>query len=281
MSICYLNGTWLELAEARVSVLDRGFIFGDGVYEVIPAPAGRPFGLAEHLERLARSLHATSIAAPMSAAAWAELILELIRRNGGGDVAIYLQVTRGVAERDHAFPPGVAPTVFAMCKPLPVAQGLVCVSAITLPDNRWARCDIKSTSLLANVLLRNVAVRRGCYEALLVRDGCLTEGAASNVFVVHGGRVRTPPLGPTLLAGVTRGLLIDALHAAGGAVEECAVGADELVEADEIWVTSSSRDLLCVSVLDGKKVGDGEHYPRAAAALDALAARRARALSAP
>ncbi len=280
MSICYLNGKFLELSEARVSVLDRGFIFGDAVYEVIPAPGGRFFGLDEHLVRLERSLAAVQIAAPMAAEGWSAVLNELLVRNAGGDVAVYLQVTRGVAERDHAFPRDITPTVFAMCKPLPAQQGLARVSAITLPDNRWGRCDIKSTSLLANVLLRNEAVRRGCYEALLVRDGRLTEGAASNVFVVHGGRVRTPPLGPALLAGVTRGLIIDALARAGCEVEEADIEVAELAGADEIWLTSSSRDLVCVATLDQRRIGDGEHYPIAATALAALAAERQRRESA-
>ena len=276
MSICYLNGTFLELSEAKVSVLDRGFIFGDAVYEVIPAPGGRFFGLGEHLARLEHSLAAVQIAAPMDAEAWSALLHELLVRNAAGDVAVYLQVTRGVAERDHAFPSDITPTVFAMCKPLPAAQGLARVSAITLPDNRWGRCDIKSTSLLANVLLRNEAVRRGCYEALLVREGRLTEGAASNVFVVQGGRVRTPPLGPALLAGVTRGLLIDALGRAGRDVDQVDIDVSELAGADEIWLTSSSRDLVCVATLDERQVGDGAHYPIAATALAALAAERRR-----
>ena len=276
MSTCYLNGTYLDLSEARVSVLDRGFIFGDAVYEVIPAPGGRFFGLGEHLARLERSLAAVQIASPMSAEDWCGILHELFVRNAAGDVSVYLQVTRGVAERDHAFPDNIRPTVFAMCKPLPAQQGLTRVSAITLPDNRWGRCDIKSTSLLANVLLRNEAVRRGCYEAVLVRDGLLTEGAASNVFVVHGGLVRTPPLGPGLLAGVTRELLITALRRDGCSVQEVDIGVEQLVSADEIWLTSSSRDLVCVDTLDQQRVGDGEHYPLAATALTALAAERQR-----
>jgi D-alanine transaminase len=274
MRTCYLNGDYLDLAGARVPVLDRGFIFGDGVYEVIPAPGGRLFGFDEHMVRLERSLKAVEIAPPLAPAQWRACIAELIARNGGGDLSVYLQVTRGVAERDHAFPADAKPTVFVMCKPLPAERGLIRVSAITLPDNRWGRCDIKSTSLLANVLLRNAAVRRGCYEALLVRDGYLTEGAASNVFVVHGERVRTPPLGAELLAGVTRALLIKALQAAGQQVEESAVAADELASADEIWLTSSSREVVCVATLDGAAIGDGAQYPRAQSALDALGAWR-------
>ncbi|MEQ8660234.1 MAG: aminotransferase class IV [Gammaproteobacteria bacterium] len=281
MSVCYLNGEYLDLAEARVPVLDRGFIFGDAVYEVIPAPGGEPFGLDEHLERLAHSLAAVEIPPPLAPGAWRDCLAELLSRNGGGDLAIYLQVTRGVAERDHAFPANAAPTVFAMCKPLARNDGLAHVSAITLPDNRWGRCDIKSTSLLANVLLRNEAVRRGCYEALLVRDGRLTEGAASNVFVVHGTRVRTPPLGPALLAGVTRALLIGAMRETGLGVEERDIAADELPRADEIWLTSSSRDIVCVTRLDAAPIGDGMRYPQAEAALAALTARRAHGRSAP
>ncbi|MCB1746966.1 MAG: aminotransferase class IV, partial [Gammaproteobacteria bacterium] len=251
----------------RVSVLDRGFIFGDAVYEVLPVVAGRMFALEEHLERLARSLAATGIAPPLTLAAWRDCLAGLITRNGGGNLSVYLQVTRGVAPRDHAFPSAATPTVFAMCRPLTMTAGISVVNAVTLPDNRWLRCDIKSTSLLANVLLRNEALRCGAYEALLLRDGWLTEGAASNVFVVSDGVVRTPPLSDRLLAGVTRGLLLEVMGRGGRPCREEAIDERTLRGAGEIWITSSSRDLLCVGRLDGVAVGDGANYPVASAVL--------------
>ncbi len=268
--ICYLNGDYLPLAEARVSVLDRGFIFGDAVYEVIPAYDGVPFALGEHLQRLARSLAAIEITNPMSDPDWSACFDRLLALNSGGHSSLYLQVTRGVAERDHAIPAGITATVFVMCKPLRVTQGITRVAAVTLGDNRWGRCDIKSTSLLANILLRNQAVAAGFDEALLIRDGHLTEGAATNVFVVSDGRVRTPSLSHEILAGVTRGLLLKVMDEHGIPNSECAIAATELPHADEIWLTSSSRDLVCVHALDGKKVGDGEHYPLAERVLAAF-----------
>ena len=218
--ICYLNGEYLPLAQARVSVLDRGFIFGDAVYEVIIASGGRIFALEEHLARLANSLHAVSISNPCSELEWQALLTRLVSENGAGEQAIYVQVTRGVAERDHAFPSAATPTVFAMSRALTVAGGLARVDAMVLPDNRWLRCDIKSTSLLPNVLLRNQAIAAGAYEAILVRDDIVTEGSSSNVFVVHGERVTTPPLSPYILPGVSRALLIDVLQGNGVTINE-------------------------------------------------------------
>jgi len=278
--ICYLNGRFLPLAEARVSVLDRGFIFGDAVYEVIPVVGARPFACAEHLARLARSLAAIGIPDPMDARDWRRCLHELVAANGGGDLSIYLQVTRGVAERDHVAPHGLTPTVFAMCRPLALAEGVGVVSAVVLPDNRWGRCDVKTTALIANVLLRNEAVRRGAYEAILVRDGALTEGAASNVFVVRAGRISTPPNSPHVLPGVTRALLLDVARRAGFDAVEEEVPQDALRAADEIWLTSSTRDLVCVRELDGAMVADGRDYPVAAAVLAAFQAYRAERLSA-
>ena len=199
--ICYLNGEFLPLAQAKVSVLDRGFIFGDAIYEVLIAQGGRIFALAEHLARLERSLTAVAIANPLTAAEWGSMLRQLVADNGDGDQSIYVQVTRGVAERDHGFPPGIAPTVFAMSRALEAKTGPQRVDAIVVEDNRWLRCDIKSTALLPNVLLRNQALAAGAYEAILVRDGCITEGSASNVFVAHNGRVMTPPLSHLILPG--------------------------------------------------------------------------------
>lgn len=255
---CYLNGDFLPLNEARVSVLDRGFIFGDAVYEVIIAQGGRIFALEEHLERLTNSLNAVLLDNPLTAGEWQAMLQRLVDVNGGGGQTIYVQVTRGVAERDHAFPRGVAPTVFAMCRPLSVADGLARVGAVVLPDNRWLRCDIKSTSLLPNILLRNQAIAAGAYEAILVRDGFITEGSASNVFVVHGDCVRTAPLSAQILPGVSRALLIDVLRGNDVTVEEEPVPMASLGDADEVWLTSTTRDLVAVTSIDGVMVGSGE-----------------------
>lgn len=249
---CYLNGEFVALASARISVLDRGFIFGDGVYEVMPVADGRLVGGIEHLERLERSLAAIAIANPHPHDEWLRIIGRVVADNGGGSQSVYLQITRGVAERDHAYPIAVAPTVFVMSKPLAAGTALARVTARVMADNRWGRCDIKSTSLLGNVLLRNAALAAGDYEAILVRDGLVTEGSASNVFIVGEGRVSTPPLSDRILAGVTRALLIETLDLAGIPVSETPITERELRAADEIWLTSSTRDLLLVTALDGE-----------------------------
>ncbi len=279
--VCYLNGEFLPLSEARVSVLDRGFIFGDAVYEVIPVHAGTPFALEEHVARLQRNLAEVEIANPLSTQEWHDVLGRLVQANDGGDLSLYVQVTRGVAPRDHAFPRDITPTVFAMASRRSAASRAGQVTAITLEDCRWSRCDIKSTSLIGNVLLRNRAIAAGAYEALLLRDGWVTEGAASNVFVVSEGAVRTPPLSGAILPGVTRALLIAVLHQQGIPMSESRIAAGELRAADEIWITSSSRDLLCVSELDGHAVGDGRSYPVAERALAAFAAYKAQRCSLP
>jgi D-alanine transaminase len=270
IGICYLNGDYLPLSEARVSVLDRGFIFGDAVYEVIPAPHGNLFAWDEHYLRLKRSLAATLIPNPMDSAQWRSCLERLIEENAASSSTIYLQISRGAAERNHAFPRDVRPTVFAMWRSLEINKAIIKVSAISVQDNRWGRCDIKSTSLLANVLLRNQAITCGAYEALLIRDGKLTEGAASNVFVVRDGKVETPALSTQLLAGVTRGLLLGVLRDNGMKVAETDITPAALEGAEEVWITSSSCDLMCVSTLDGEMVGDGLNYPVAERALGLL-----------
>ena len=259
--ICFLNGEYVPLLEARISVLDRGFIFGDAVYEVIPVFAGKLFAGDEHLQRLHYSLTQIGISNPMSSTEWGACLERLIAENGGGDLSVYVQVTRGVAIRDHAIPVGVLPTTFAMCRRLETHAGVPLVRAITREDNRWGRCDIKSTSLLPNVLLRNEAEVAGAYEALLIRDGCLTEGAGSNVFVVADRHVRTPPLSTRLLAGVSRGIVLRLMKVEGIAVSEVEITAAELLTAEEIWVTSSTREISCIYELDGVLIGDGQTYP--------------------
>lgn len=263
--IAYLNGSYLPLAEARVPVLDRGFLFGEGIYEVIPAYAGRPFRLDEHLQRLDTSLAGVGIAPPHTPAEWCELFDTLIARNGGGDLALYLQITRGAQEkRDHTIPQSYSPTVFAMANPIaaPAAsvreQGIALAS---LEDIRWLRCDIKTTALLANALLRTAAGEAGADEALLVRDGLVTEGSASNVFVVRDGIVATPPKDHRTLPGITRDLVVELAATDGMALEERDITRDELDRADEIWITSSIREVVPATRLDGRPVGDGRPGP--------------------
>lgn len=259
-AIVYLNGEFLPADSACVSILDRGFMFGDGVYEVIPAYGGRAFRLEQHLRRLDNSLTAIRLAPPMSHSDWRQRLEELIRRNGGGDLSVYLQVTRGRAARNHGFPDDTPPTVVAMCSPLaeiPAETLRNGVAAITCEDIRWKYCHIKAIALLPNVLLRQQALDAGAAEAILVRDGNATEGAASNIFVVKDGALITPPNGPYLLPGITRDLIIELARDAGLSCREAAIAAASLAEADEIWLTSSTREIIPVTRLDGEAVGDG------------------------
>jgi D-alanine transaminase len=263
-AVVHLDGAWVPAAEARVSVLDRGFLFGDGVYEVIPVYAGALFRLDEHLARLRRSLAEARLDDPHDAAGWADLLQALVARNGGGDLAVYLQVTRGVAPRDHVFPAQATPTVFAMANPLRLptpeqrAQGL---AGVVRPDPRWLRCDIKAIALLANVLLRQEAADSGAAEAILVREGIVTEGAASNVFLVREGTILTPPKGPHILPGVTRDLILELAQAAGLPWREEPLPEAALRDADELWVSSSTKEVMPVVSLDGVAVGTGAPGP--------------------
>ncbi|MDH4285754.1 MAG: aminotransferase class IV, partial [Gallionellaceae bacterium] len=212
----YLNGQFMPIEEAKIPVLDRGFIFGDGVYEVIPVYSRRPFRLAEHLRRLQHSLDGIRLPNPHTEAEWSALFREMIARINTDDQYIYLHITRGVARRDHAFPkPPVTPTIFMMSNPLltPPADLLATgVSAVTAPDNRWLRCDIKAISLLPNVLLRQMAVDAGCTETIMIRDSFLTEGAASNIFVVKNGKLLAPPKDNLMLPGITYDVVLELAH---------------------------------------------------------------------
>lgn len=261
MSLCYLNGDFLPLEQARVPVLDRGFILGDGVYEVVPVFGGRVFRVDQHLQRLDNSLAAVRIVNPLSRTQWAQLLDALVERNGGGDQSLYLQVTRGVAKRDHLMPEGISPTVFVMCNRLETGRYPREVFAVTRPDIRWQHCEIKAITLLANVLLRQEAADAGAYEAILIRDGWVTEGAASNVFAVIEGVVRTPPKGPHLLPGITRDLVLELLSGSDIPWAETEVSDTELAGAEEIWLTSSTREILAVVGLDGRPVGGGSAGP--------------------
>ncbi len=262
--IVYLHGSFMPIDQAHVPVLDRGFIFGDGVYEVIPVYSRRPFRLQEHLRRLQHSLNGIRLENPHSDQEWADLITQLIARNDGEDQSVYMQITRGVAKRDHAFPPGIKPTIFMMSNPMTMPQSelrATGVSVITAPDNRWLRCDIKATSLLPNVLLRQLAVDAGAVEVLLLRDGFLTEGAASNIFVVQNGTLLAPPKDHLMLPGITYDVVIELAVANNIRCEVRPVSEHEVRTAQELWQTSSLREVMPITVLDGKPVGDGKPGP--------------------
>jgi Branched-chain amino acid aminotransferase/4-amino-4-deoxychorismate lyase len=263
--IVFLSEQFLPLDQACVSVLDRGFLFGDSVYEVIPAYGGHLFRLQAHLDRFDRSLESIRLANPMTRGRWREILETLLERNGGGDQSVYLQLTRGVAvKRDHTFPEHVRPTVFAMSTPLPGVAPEVAekgLTAITLTDIRWAYCQIKATTLLANVLLRQQAVESGAVEAILIRNGEVTEGTASNLFIIIDGTVATPPKGPLLLPGITRDLILELTRAYGIPNQERVIREEELRHAKEIWLTSSTREIMPITVLDGRPIGNGRPGP--------------------
>jgi len=260
----YLNGEFMPIEQARVPVLDRGFIFGDGVYEVIPVYSRHPFRLAEHLRRLQASLEGIRLSNPHDDAEWTRLVRRLIGLNEPEDQSLYLHVTRGVAKRDHAFPKGVAPTVFMMSNALVTPPGDQIekgVGAITATDNRWLRCDIKAIALLPNVLLRQLAVDAGCVETVLLRDRSMTEGAASNIFVVKDGILLAPPKNHLMLPGITYDVVLELAQADGIKLEVRPVAQAELRGADEAWLTSSTKEVLAIVRLDGKAVGNGVPGP--------------------
>jgi D-alanine transaminase len=260
----FLNGEFMPADRALISPLDRGFVFGDGVYEVIPAYGRRPFRLGEHLERLRHSLAGVRIAPPYPDERLAAVLEELVARHPEPEQSIYLQITRGVAPRDHAFPRDVTPTVFAMSNPLSPVPAEIRergVAAITLDDIRWEYCHLKTTALLPNVLLRQQALDAGAAEAILVRRGEVSEGAASNLFIVLDGVLITPPKGPRLLPGITRDLVLEIAVQRGIACREAAITPGELARAEEVWLTSSTREILPVTRLDGRPVGGGVPGP--------------------
>jgi D-alanine transaminase len=259
--IVYLNGEFMPLESARVPVLDRGFIFGDGVYEVIPVYSRRPFRLPEHLARFRRSHDAIRVEYPLDDAEWTRLVHDLVARNAGDDQSVYLQVTRGVAKRDHAFPKDAKPTIFGMSSPLSTPSREIVekgVSAVTTIDYRWHKCDIKSTSLLANCLLRQVAADAGAAEVVMFRDGFLTEGSSSNVFAVKNGTILATPKDHHVLPGITYDVVLELAKSGGLPCEVRPITEEEVRSADEIWVTSSTKEVLAVTTLDGKPVGSGK-----------------------
>jgi len=261
---CYLNGNLLPLVEARISPLDRGFLFADGVYEVVPVHRGRPFRLREHLARLDSSLAAIRLPNPHDAAGWEAILANVAAAAGGSEMLLYLQVTRGAEHgRNHLLPKDATPTVFAFASPYPVPtpetleRGL---RAITLPDIRWYRCDIKSVALLANVLLRQEAADRGADEALLVRDGLLLEGSSSTVFLCVGGMLLTPPNDHRILAGTSRDAVLE-LAEDWLPTRVCEIAARDIASGDELWLASAGRGVLPVTAVDGVPVGDGSPGP--------------------
>ncbi len=276
LPVCHLNGEWPALRDARISPLDRGFLYADAVYEVIPVFDGRPFRFDEHFDRLDASMAAIRLRSPHSRDAWRQLLRELIARNGGGNQYAYLQVSRGAEYgRNHAPLPSVAPTVFGFCAPLPRAsagQRASGIACITAPDTRWARCDIKSVALLANVLLRQQAVDAGAQETILLRDGQLTEASSSAVHVVIDGTLVTPPHSPRILPGTTRTVVEELATRCGIPHLDRDVTEQELRSASEILLSAATRDVSSVTRLDGAPVGDGRPGPawkRLDAAFDA------------
>ena len=266
LPVCFLNGDFLPLREARISPLDRGFLYSDGAYEVTPVYGGRPFRFAEHHSRLTRSLREIRMEDPLAREAWRDLYRELIARNAHpGDLYVYVQVTRGAENgRNHAPLPDVPRTVFAFASPWPEGRagwrenGL---PAITAEDTRWARCDIKSVSLLANVLLRQLAVDVNASETILLRDGQLTDSSASSVHVVIDGELRTPPNSWKLLPGTTRSVIEEIADQAGVKWRAAPVSESELRAADEILLGAATREVQPISRLDGKPVGSGKPGP--------------------
>jgi D-alanine transaminase len=267
----YLNGRFMPLADAKISVLDRGFVFGDGVYEIVPVYSRKPFRLEAHLRRLQASLDGIRLANPHGEAAWRELILDLIEQQDFADQSVYIQVTRGTPgdgqpPRDHPFPRGVPPTVFLFAQPLVTAsaeQKAAGVCAVSAIDNRWLRCNIKAISLLANILLRQQAVDADCAETVMLRDGFLTEGAASNIFIVKEGVLLAPPPSNLMLTGITYDVVLELAAAHGIPHAVRAISEAELRSADELWMTSSTKEIMAIVGLDGAPVGAGVPGPLA------------------
>ena len=264
MNMVFLNGKVLPADQAQVSVLDRGFIFGDGVYELVPVYSRVPFRLDEHLTRLERSLNETKIKNPYTRAQWRSHIYQVIDAQPFEDQGVYFQVTRGVAKRDHAFPKDLQPTVFMMSNPLtnpPAAVVEKGGSAVSAVDNRWLRCDIKSISLIGNCLLRQQSAEANAVETILFRDGKLTEASASNVFVVKRGVILSPAKSNLILPGITYDVVTELARANHMPLEFRDVTEAEVRSADEVWVTSSSKEVLAIVELDGKRIGDGKPGP--------------------
>jgi D-alanine transaminase len=259
-TLCHLNGRLLPLNQAQVSVLDRGFIFGDGIYEVVPVYARRLFRFDEHMARLERNLAKVRINNPHPADAWLKLMRELVAAQPAEDQLLYLQVTRGVALRDHVMPEGLAPTVFAMTsamKPPGAEQRHHGVSCVTARDFRWERGDIKSVSLLGNVLARQISADHGAAETVMFRDGWLTEGSGSNVWIAHEGALLGPPMNEHVLQGIRVDLLAELCEEEGIAYNLRPISEADVRAADEVILSSATKEVLPVTKLDGELVGHG------------------------
>lgn len=268
MGTVYLNGEYLPVEQAKIPVMDRGFLFGDGVYEVIPVFGGKAFRVDAHLQRLEYSLHETGIPQPLTRLQWCAVFERLIAASrdegGGGDQAIYLQITRGVAaQREHKFPQFCVPTVFAMSRLLaaPPSEIPPPIACIAIPDIRWHRCDIKSTSLLGSVMMTQQAIAAVANEAILLRDGVVLEGASSNVFAVVDGVLHTAPKSRHILAGITRDLIVELAQQHGLHLREEAISLDQLRTASEVWISSSTREMAPVATLDGAPIANGGAGP--------------------
>ncbi|HEY4065922.1 MAG TPA: D-amino acid aminotransferase [Burkholderiaceae bacterium] len=263
-TLCYLNGDYVALCDAKVSVLDRGFIFGDGVYEVVPAYGGKLFRFDEHMARLGRSLAKVRLRNPYSRDEWLErcrkLLAALIARGGGPDQSVYIQVTRGVALRDHVMPLDVEPTIFMMCnvlKPATPEQRHAGVACVTARDFRWERGDIKSVSMLGNVLARQISADHQATETILFRDGHLTEASSSNVWVVHEGALLAPPKSEHVLEGIRYELIRELCEDLGMAYNLRPIAEADVNSADELLLSSATKEVLPVTSLDGETVGHG------------------------
>lgn len=269
---CYLNGEFTELSKAKISVMDRGFIFGDGVYEVAPIYGGKLFRFEQHMARLDRSLAEVRIVNPMSRAQWAEVALKLVASHAhysgvkAEDInqLIYIQITRGVAIREHVMPANITPTVFVMANQMNLAseaqrsQGVACVTA---DDFRWEKAHIKSTSLLGSVFARQISFDAGALETIMFRDGFLSEAAASNVWVVKAGKVLGTPKDHLVLEGIRYGLIEEICRSKGIGFELRRVSREEVLNADELLLSSATKEVLPVTMLDGRPVGSGRPGP--------------------
>ncbi|PHS73665.1 MAG: D-amino acid aminotransferase [Cycloclasticus sp.] len=261
-STVFLNGEFLPLADAKISVLDRGFLFADGIYEVIPAYQGQLFRLQQHLDRLNNSLSAIRMSPVMSDQQWIDVLTKLVEPHAQTDQSVYVQVTRGASShRDHSLPDDPTPTIFAMCQTIVVdnlntlAKG---ISAITLDDIRWDWCHIKSIALLGNILLKQQASDQQCTEAILLRDGFATEGSASNLFIVKNGQLITPPKSHYLLPGITRDLILELAIEEGIDCVEREISEQQLYDADEIWLTSSTKEIMPVTELNEQAINNAQ-----------------------
>ena len=261
MSLVYLNGEYKPIEEASVNVLDRGFIFGDGVYEVIPIFNRKIFRFSQHITRLENSLKAIYMKNPLKESEWREIFNKLTDSLEESNQSIYLQITRGISKRDHDVAIASEPTIFVMSRPINTSNFSLGIKAITHEDIRWKYCDIKAITLLPSILLRYEAKEQGARETILIRNKYVTEGAASNIFVCTDGRILTPPETNHVLSGITRDLLIEILISNNFSLAEESISENTLMDSNEVWITSSTWEIVPVIELDGKPVGNGKPGP--------------------